>query len=786
MRQTESSARLKRIFSNPAWALVAAFGTYFCMYGFRKPYTAATYADASFLGINYKILLIIAQTIGYVIAKWVGIKIVSEIKHNQRIKAILGLILFAELMLLLFGIVPRPWNIVCLLLNGLPLGVIFGLVLGFLEGRKNTEFLIAGLCASFIVSDGVSKSVGALLLGYGVSENWMPFFAGLVFLVPTLIFIAMLACVPLPSATDIAARSAREPMKAEDRWHFFWKYAPGLIGIIAVYLFVTLLRSVRADFAVELWAGLGYHQTPALFTQSELLVSFGVIIVNGAVVLILNHYKAFRFSLFICMAGFAILLASILGLSHGLGTFSFMVMLGLGVYLPYVAIHTIVFERLIAITREKANVGFLMYIVDSVGYTGYIGLMFLRYAAPSGYSILNIYLKICIVLGIVSGGIVLFCFWYFKIKLKGMNNKQTNFPQGKAAVFNGAGLPFEFIDRQVPFIKPGEILVKNLYTTLCGSDIHTYCGRRIEPAQVVLGHEIVGEILWIDPAHTGKDFNGNLVKVGDRITWSIFSVPADVTAPRVDMPQKSDQLFKYGHALAIGDDVFNGGLADYCVLHANTAMLKISTEIPIPVAATISCAHATVTGALRVAGDLSGKKVLIFGAGLLGLSCVAMCKEAGASWIGLIDNDESRLHWGQKFAADDSYAFPAADNLDTLPWPEADFVFDMTGNPLAMKVGLDSLALGGIAIWIGAVFPEKPVPVDAQKVVRKLLQIRGLHNYNYEDFVNATAFIENNYLKYPFEALIEKEYPLDEVAEAFTFATASKPVRVGIKISDPA
>src|ERR1700676_3461138 len=95
---------------HPAWALVAAFGTYFCMYGFRKPYTAATYSEVFLFGIDYKFLLIIAQTIGYVIAKWLGVKIVSEILPGQRIKLLLGLILFAEFMLLLFGFIPRPWN----------------------------------------------------------------------------------------------------------------------------------------------------------------------------------------------------------------------------------------------------------------------------------------------------------------------------------------------------------------------------------------------------------------------------------------------------------------------------------------------------------------------------------------------------------------------------------------------------------------------------------------------------------------------------------------------------
>ncbi len=365
-----------------------------------------------------------------------------------------------------------------------------------------------------------------------------------------------------------------------------------------------------------------------------------------------------------------------------------------------------------------------------------------------------------------------------------MSDKLSAFPPGKAVIFNGQGLPFEFITRQVPFIKPGEVLVKTLYTTLCGSDIHTYCGRRMEPPHVVLGHEIVGTILWIDPAHPGKDFRGNPIEVGDMITWSIFSVPAGIIAPRPDMPQKSNHLFKYGHVLAEGDDVFNGGLADYCILRSNTALIKISPSIPLKVAATISCAHSTVMGALRIAGDITDKKIIVFGAGLLGLSCVAMCKEAGAAWIGVVDQDTTRLTWSEKFGANLAYPFPGENLTTPLPWPDADIVFDMTGNPQAMKMGIDSLAVGGCAVWIGAVFPEKPVPVDGQKIVRKLLQIRGLHNYNYEDFLNATSFIENNYRKYPFEDLVEKEYPLDSIEEAFAFASKNKPVRVGIKIGE--
>ena len=258
-----------------------------------------------------------------------------------------------------------------------------------------------------------------MLLDHGVSENWMPACAGVVFLLPILAFTGMLAVTPSPTAADVAKRSARDPMDANDRWRFFLKYAPGIIGISLIYLFVTLLRSVRADFAVELWTGLGYPKTPQLFTQSELLVSFGIIIIIGFAALIHDNYKAFRFSLFTGLAGLLILLFAILGLNLGLDKFYFMVPVGLGVYIPYVAVHAIVFERLIAITRERANVGFLMYIVDSVGYTGYIVLMIFRYLVPSSESVLTIFLYLCLYMAIAGILILIFCHIYFKNKLKG-------------------------------------------------------------------------------------------------------------------------------------------------------------------------------------------------------------------------------------------------------------------------------------------------------------------------------------------------------------------------------
>ena len=362
-----------------AWAVVAAFGTYFCMYGFRKPFTSATYADATLAGMSFKVVLISAQTLGYMLSKFIGIKIIAEMPAQRRAMAILVLVVVAEFALLLFGLIPRPWNAVCLFLNGLPLGMVFGLVLGFLEGRRLTEALTAGLCASFILADGVTKSVGVWLLEHQVPEDWMPCVAGLIFLAPLATGVAMLAIVPPPTVDDVKARSERPTLTREDRRRFLGRYAVGLTLLVTMYLLVTVLRSLRADFAPELWSGLGQTIDAGLFSRSEMLVALGVLVVNGCTVLVRDNRQAFFVALVTCGAGFAMVVGALLGQQWGaLDGFGFVVCIGLGLYLPYVAMHTTVFERLLAMTRERGNLGFLMYLADAFGYLGYVAVMMVR------------------------------------------------------------------------------------------------------------------------------------------------------------------------------------------------------------------------------------------------------------------------------------------------------------------------------------------------------------------------------------------------------------------------
>jgi hypothetical protein len=328
------------------------------MYGFRKPFTAGSYPGIDGTQ-DFKVWLVAAQVIGYTISKFAGIRVIAEMRPQNRTRTLLGLIAFAEIALLGFALVPPPWNIACLFLNGLPLGMVFGLVLGFL--------------------DGFTKSVGTELLERGVPAPWMPFTAGLLFLLPLLGFTWMLNQIPPPSAEDVVARSERAPMPRSERIAFLRRHGLGLALILVTYLLVTVVRSLRADFGPELWAALGTKVNSTLFTRSELWVALGVFTVNGLAVLIPDNRRAFNASILLSIGGLVLVAGSVLALQAGLLTaFPFMVLLGLGMYIPYVAVHTTVFERLIALTRDRGNIGYLMYLADAIGYLGYVAVMLAR------------------------------------------------------------------------------------------------------------------------------------------------------------------------------------------------------------------------------------------------------------------------------------------------------------------------------------------------------------------------------------------------------------------------
>ncbi|NSL89815.1 DUF5690 family protein [Chitinophaga solisilvae] len=400
------------------YAALVAFGTYSCMYAFRKPFTAGIFEGMTFLGVDYKIWLVIAQTIGYACSKFYGIRFIAEMKGNKRAQSIITLILISWAALLLFALLPAPYNIVCLLINGFPLGMIWGLVFSYLEGRRSTEFMGAVLSISFIFSSGFVKSAGKMtVVDWGVTETWMPFVTGLLFIVPIVVFILLLEQIPPPTADDERMRTKRVPMNKAERKRFLQLFLPGLMLLIGSYVMLTVLRDIRDNFAADIWKDLGYGAQAGIFTQTEIPVSIAIIVIMGLLVFIRNNYQAFMLNHLIVITGFLIaLISTLLFRQHRLDPVWWMMLTGLGLYMGYIPFNCIFFERLIAVFKYAGNVGFIMYVADSFGYLGSVGVMLVKNCSNISLSWSQFFMDA--VLGVSVTGIVMMIIstWYFKKK----------------------------------------------------------------------------------------------------------------------------------------------------------------------------------------------------------------------------------------------------------------------------------------------------------------------------------------------------------------------------------
>jgi hypothetical protein len=356
------------------YAVVMAFTTYFCMYGYRKPFAAGAFPGEVWV-LDLKTALVIGQLCGYALSKFLGIKFNSEMPPRRRAVALIVLILWAEAALVLFALVPPGAQVGAIFLNGLPLGAVWGVVFSFLEGRRTSEILGAGLSCSYVVASGVVKSMGKSVVAHGVSEAWMPAVTGLLFLPLFLVAVYGLSLLPPPSAADVAARVQRAPMDATQRRWFLRRYWPGLLMLVLVYLLLTAYRDFRDNYAAEIWTELGEGDRSSVFTLSELPVALAVLFALGLLYMVKDNRLGLALTYLIMAAGSVLIGVATLLFDAGIiGPMPWMIMVGLGLYLGYVPYGCVLFDRTIAALGVVATAVFLIYVSDAVAYGGSVAV----------------------------------------------------------------------------------------------------------------------------------------------------------------------------------------------------------------------------------------------------------------------------------------------------------------------------------------------------------------------------------------------------------------------------
>lgn len=402
------------------YASLAAFCLYTCVFAFRKTFSVATFEGLVFMGIGYKIWLVTFQVVGYALSKFIGIKIISELKATSRSVGILLMVSIAGVSWLLFALVPPPYNFIFLFTNGLPLGMVWGMVFGYLEGRRMTEVLGASLAVSFIFSAGLCRSVGAFIMrDWGISEYWMPFVASCLFFLPLLFFLFLLDKLPPPTEVDEQLRTKRAPMNAQERRKFTATFLPGIILFVLAYVMLTAFRDFRDNFSAEIWKSLGMGNNPSIYTSTEVPVSFAVLFCMGTLMLIKNNQLALMINHIIIALGMILIgVSNYLFQQTIISPILWMTLVGLGLYLGYIPFNSIFFDRLIAAFKYTSTVGFIMYVADSFGYLGSVGVLFFKEFGYAQISWLNFFISGGYFISFVGTILILCSMVYFHIKHK--------------------------------------------------------------------------------------------------------------------------------------------------------------------------------------------------------------------------------------------------------------------------------------------------------------------------------------------------------------------------------
>jgi threonine 3-dehydrogenase len=281
---------------------------------------------------------------------------------------------------------------------------------------------------------------------------------------------------------------------------------------------------------------------------------------------------------------------------------------------------------------------------------------------------------------------------------------------------------------------PHDVLVKVKRASICGTDVHIYnwdawSQERIRPPQID-GHEFTGEVVSI-----GGDVS--TVKVGDSVV-SETHIPCQKC---LQCRTGKMHICKNMQILGVHRD---GVFAEY-VRVPEVVLWKVDPSIPLEYASIMEPFGNAIHTALVT--DLTGKNVLITGAGPIGAMAVAVAKVSGAAQVIVSEIKEFRKELARKMGADviiDPTKEDLTKKVKAMTEDNgADVLLEMSGNSTAFKQGLDSLTNGAVVSLLG-VFPGE-LSFD----INDLFTFKGLTMYGitgrkmFETWQVATQLLKN-------------------------------------------
>ena len=329
------------------------------------------------------------------------------------------------------------------------------------------------------------------------------------------------------------------------------------------------------------------------------------------------------------------------------------------------------------------------------------------------------------------------------------------------------------LETEKPALASGAVLLKVVFSEVCGTDVHLQKGQLAGvPYPIIPGHVSVGIIENINGSV--KDVDGKELAKGDHVTF--LDVHETCNSCYYCLVKKQTTRCPsrkvYGITYSANDGLL-GGWSEYIYLKPGVKILKIKNEVPLKKFMAGGCGLPTAIHAVERANIQLGDTVVVQGAGPVGLMSGILSKIRGSFNVILVDYSDIRVDIAKKFdlkaviIKDLTFEERLQKISSLTDGKMADVVIEASGNPKAVKEGMNYVRDGGTYVVVGQYTNAGDVEINPHlDINKKHLTIKGSWGSDFSHFYLAVKFIETFYNKLPLDVIISREYNLEEIEQA--------------------
>ena len=337
-----------------------------------------------------------------------------------------------------------------------------------------------------------------------------------------------------------------------------------------------------------------------------------------------------------------------------------------------------------------------------------------------------------------------------------------------------------------PDLQPGAVVLKTIYSEVCGTDVHLMHGRlKGVPYPIIPGHVSVGKIEEI--AETVTDIHGRPFHRGDTVTfldvhetcnacWHCLVAKASTRCP---------QRKVYGITYSARDGLL-GGWSQRIYLKPGVRILKLPEELSAEEFIAGGCGAPTGLHAVQRAGVRLNDVVVVQGGGPVGLSAAVFSLISGAGTVVVVDPAPARIAAARSLGVDRTIAASSAAEriaavLDLTEGRGADVTIEACGNPEAVAEGLQMTRDNGTYAIAGQYTDVGDVTLNPHRHInQKHIDIRGVWGTDFSHLYEALQLMARHRKRYPLTRMITKIYPLKEAQAALDDVEQRKVVKAVI------